>query len=101
MGQGRISSTLGSYAIPGIDFSSHIVYCIGIFKQSMVTRNRVGIELSYRPARQHGLAELVSWNRFFCLFHSKLCSVMNLSKSIFMLQDFNSLIVSIFETVST
>jgi hypothetical protein len=33
----------------------------GIFKQS---RNRVGIGLSYRPARLHRLAELVPWNRF-------------------------------------
>ncbi len=28
----------------------------------------------------------------FCLFHSKLCSVMNLSQNIFISQDFNSLI---------
>jgi hypothetical protein len=30
----------------------------------MGARNRVGTELSYRPARQHSLAELVPWNRF-------------------------------------
>jgi hypothetical protein len=36
----------------------------GIFKQSMGARNRVGIGLSYRPARLHVLAELVLWNRF-------------------------------------
>jgi hypothetical protein len=36
----------------------------GIFKQSMGGRNRVGIGLSYRPARLHSLAELVPWNRF-------------------------------------
>ncbi len=36
----------------------------GIFKQSMVARNRVGIGLPYRPARQHRLAELIPWNRF-------------------------------------
>jgi hypothetical protein len=35
-----------------------------IFKQSMWARNRVGIGLSYRPARLHSLAELVPWNRF-------------------------------------
>jgi hypothetical protein len=35
-----------------------------IFKQSLEARNRVGIELSYRPARLHSLAELVPWNRF-------------------------------------
>ncbi len=36
----------------------------GIFKQSMGARNRVGIRLSYRPARLHSLAELVPWSRF-------------------------------------
>jgi hypothetical protein len=36
----------------------------GIFKQSMGARNRVGIELSYRPARLHRLVELVLCNRF-------------------------------------
>ncbi len=36
----------------------------GIFKQSMGARNRVGIGLSYRPARLHRLAEFIPWNRF-------------------------------------
>ncbi len=36
----------------------------GIFKQSMGALNRVGIGLSYRPARLHSLAELVPWIRF-------------------------------------
>jgi hypothetical protein len=36
----------------------------GIFKQSMGARNRVGIELSYRSARLHRLAEFIPWNRF-------------------------------------
>jgi hypothetical protein len=36
----------------------------GIFKQSMGARNRVGIGLSYRPARLHRLAESIPWNRF-------------------------------------
>ncbi len=36
----------------------------GVFKPSMRARNRVGIGLSYRPARLHRLAELVPWNRF-------------------------------------
>ncbi len=36
----------------------------GIFKQSVGARNRVGIGLSYRPARLHSLTELVPWNRF-------------------------------------
>jgi hypothetical protein len=30
----------------------------------MGARNRVGIELLCRPARQHGLAESIAWNRF-------------------------------------
>jgi hypothetical protein len=30
----------------------------------MGDRNRVGIGLSYRPARLHSLAELIPWNRF-------------------------------------
>ncbi len=34
------------------------------FKQSMGDRNRVGIGLAYRPARQHMPAELILWNRF-------------------------------------
>jgi hypothetical protein len=33
-----------------------------IFKQSMGARNRVGIGLSYRPARLHSLAELAPRN---------------------------------------
>jgi hypothetical protein len=38
--------------------------CAGILEQSMGARNRVGIGLSYRPARLHRLAELIPWNRF-------------------------------------
>jgi hypothetical protein len=34
-------------------------YSAGIFKQSMGARNRLGIGLSYRPARLHRLAELI------------------------------------------
>jgi hypothetical protein len=30
----------------------------------MEARNRVGIGLSYRPARLHRLAEFIPWNRF-------------------------------------
>ncbi len=36
----------------------------GSFKKSMGARHRVGIGLSYRPARLHRLAELTPWNRF-------------------------------------
>jgi hypothetical protein len=36
----------------------------GIFKKSMGARNRWGIGLSYRPARLHGLAEFIPWNQF-------------------------------------
>jgi hypothetical protein len=35
----------------------------GIFKRSLGAGNRVGIGLSFRPARLHSLAELVPWNR--------------------------------------
>jgi hypothetical protein len=35
-----------------------------IFKQSIGARKRLGIGLSYPPARQHSLVELVPWNRF-------------------------------------
>jgi len=38
--------------------------CAGISEQSIGARNRVGIGLSYRPARLHSLEELVPWNRF-------------------------------------
>ncbi len=36
----------------------------GFFKQSVGARNRVGLGLSYRPARLHRLAEFIPWNRF-------------------------------------
>ncbi len=36
----------------------------GIFKEFIGARNRVGIGLSYRPARIHRLAELILWNQF-------------------------------------
>ncbi len=39
-------------------------YCAGILEQPMGSRNRVGIELSYRPARLHRLAKSIPWNRF-------------------------------------
>jgi hypothetical protein len=35
-----------------------------LFKESMGARNRVGIGLSYQPARLHSLAEFIPWNRF-------------------------------------
>jgi hypothetical protein len=37
----------------------HLVHRAGIFKKSMGTRHRVGIGLSYRPARLHRLAESI------------------------------------------
>jgi hypothetical protein len=40
------------------------IICAGICKQYVGVRNRVGIGLSYRPARLHRLAELNPWNRF-------------------------------------
>jgi hypothetical protein len=36
----------------------------GISERSMGAKNRVGIGLSYCPARLHILAELIPWNRF-------------------------------------
>ncbi len=39
-------------------------YRAGIFKHSVGARNRVGIRLSYQPARLNKLAELMHWNRF-------------------------------------
>jgi hypothetical protein len=35
-----------------------------LFNNLLGARNRLGIGLSYRPARLHGLAELIPWNRF-------------------------------------
>jgi hypothetical protein len=46
------------------DLCTHMRGRAGIFKQSMGARNRVGIGLSYRPARLRRLAELIPWNRF-------------------------------------
>jgi hypothetical protein len=46
------------HAVPHCSFD----ISAGIFKQSMGTWNRVGIELSYRPARLHRLVELIPWN---------------------------------------
>ncbi len=48
----------------GYSTISASVFCAGIFKQSMGARNRVGIGLSYQPARLHSMAELVPWIRF-------------------------------------
>ncbi len=41
---------------------------VGFFNHSMRARNRVGIGLSYRPARLHRLAEMIPWNRFLTKF---------------------------------
>jgi len=41
-----------------------LLACAGILKQSMEARNRVGIGLSYWPARLYRLAKLIPWNRF-------------------------------------
>jgi hypothetical protein len=44
------------------EYNLYINSGTGIFQQSVGARNRVGIGLSYRPARLHSLAELVPWN---------------------------------------
>ncbi len=49
-------------SVPSEKFSRGFT-CAGIFQQSMGARNRVGIGLSYRPARLHNLAELVPWKK--------------------------------------
>ncbi len=38
--------------------------CAGTFEQSMGSRNRVGIGVSYRPGRLQRLAESTLWNQF-------------------------------------
>ncbi len=40
------------------------VACGGILEQSLWSRNREWIGLSYRPARQQRLAKSIPWNRF-------------------------------------
>ncbi len=53
---------------PGINSKKSIppayVANAGIINNLMGARNRVGIELSYRPAWLHRLAEFIPWNRF-------------------------------------
>jgi hypothetical protein len=44
--------------------SAAYVACAEILEQAMGARDRTGIELSYRPARLHRMAESISWNRF-------------------------------------
>jgi hypothetical protein len=42
------------------------------FLNNLWARNRVGIGLSYRPARLHRLAEFIPWNRFLGSMFSTL-----------------------------
>jgi hypothetical protein len=44
--------------------SASVLSCAGILEQSMGARNRLGIGLSYWPARLHRLVELIHWNQF-------------------------------------
>jgi hypothetical protein len=46
------------YSLP-VDFPKGRTSSAGILEQSIGARNRVGIWLSYRPARLHRLAELI------------------------------------------
>jgi hypothetical protein len=39
-----------------------MLFRAGVLEQFMRVRNRVGIRLSYRPARLFRLAELIPWN---------------------------------------
>ncbi len=45
-----------------------LVNCARIFRQPVGARNRLGIDLSYRPARLHRLAELIPSNQFLGYF---------------------------------
>ncbi len=45
-------------------------FCAGIFEQSVWAWNRVEIELAYRPARLHSLAELVPLEPILVLLKS-------------------------------
>ncbi len=72
------------YRLPAIAIVAHIIflyllsYCVSrvpfiryrarILEQSKGTRNREGIELLYRPAGLHRLAESIPWNRFLGSF---------------------------------
>ncbi len=49
----------------GVDHvgSEYVEYCAGIIEPSMRARNRIGIGLSYRPARLHRLTKLIPWHR--------------------------------------
>ncbi len=63
----------GCTPIPFYNIYHHVESCgvrssweswAGIFKESLGARNRGGIELSYRSARLHRLAEFIPWDRF-------------------------------------
>ncbi len=60
MGFFRLVGLLMLEAVIELTRSLDRVYCAGIFEQSMGTRNRVGIGLSYQPARLHMLAKLIA-----------------------------------------
>jgi hypothetical protein len=54
LGAGKLCTRLSfSFLLPFTYTSA------GVLEQSMGARNRVGIELSYRPARQHRLVESI------------------------------------------
>ncbi len=59
--EGSVIVVVSRLPPPGFELQS---FRAGIFKISMGARHRVGIGLSYRPARLHRLAELMSLNRF-------------------------------------
>ncbi len=57
-------------------------FCIpsaGIFKQSMGARHRVGIGLSFQPARLHRLAEWTPRNRFLGSLNFKNSGTLSLT----------------------
>jgi hypothetical protein len=60
---GIFKQSMGTKNRVGIGLSNRLARA-GIFKKSMGARYRGGIGLSYQPARPHRLAELMPWHRF-------------------------------------
>jgi hypothetical protein len=60
---GTLEQSIGVWNRLGIGLSYRPARA-GIFKESMGARNRGGRGLSYRPARLHRLAEFIPWNQY-------------------------------------
>jgi hypothetical protein len=66
----NICGSDGSNGSKNLGFFGVLVPNAGIIKQSIGARNRVGIGLSYRPARLHSLAEFGSLESILRLLKS-------------------------------